>query len=331
MALTASKIEQLIEELSIASLRSWLKAQGFQHSANTKEEMVQRILKLHKKNAISEEQFEAAVSNIEEASGKRVMLFQVGDDQLKALAAETFEEHLAELGAKPATKAVRAPRLPSNPTRVYVTLVDGQIRAKWAETQTRIDADYHSLEFVKRKVTRIVVMVANMKSGFVELRYDKPEIRHIHNNNAEQYFKFYKELAEKLLGVNLARFEIRDALRSLVETEPRVVRIRVNQHRSKTDKAVRFVDRKGLSDVRDDAEWKAALAAGGTTRVYDDQAVYWVPAASNGLLSREVFTDIDAVTSTVRMDADCHEGEIEYAVSTIRAHQIKPSASSSPA
>ena len=127
----------------------------------------------------------------------------------------------------------------------------------------------------------------------------------------------------------LAPFEIRDALRSLVETEPRVVRIRVNDHRSKSDKAVRFVDRKGLSDVRDDAEWKAAHDAGGLTRVYDDQAVYWVPAASNGLLSREVYTDIDAVTSTVRVEADCHEGEIEYAVSRIRAHQIKPSASSS--
>ena len=331
MALTASKVAQLIDDLSIASLRSWLKSKGFQHSANSKEEMVQRILKLHKKNAISEDQFEDAVSDIEEASGKRVMLFQVPDDQLKALSAGTLQKHLSELGAKPATKPVRAPRLPSNPTRVYVTLTVKQIRAKWAETQTRLEPDYASEEFVKKKVTRLVVMVADVTNGFVELRYDKPEIRHIHNNNREQYFKFYKELAEKLLGVTLVPFEIRAALRSLVDTEPRVVRIRVNEHRSKTDKAVRFVDRKGLSDVRDDAEWKAALAAGGTTRVYDDQAVYWVPDASKGLLTREVFTDIDAVTSTVRVDADCHEGEIEYAVSTIRAHQIKPSASPSTA
>jgi hypothetical protein len=77
LALTAAKIAQLIDELSIASLRSWLKSQGFQHSANSKEEMVQRILKLHKKDAISEVQFEDAVSDIEEASAKRVMLFQV--------------------------------------------------------------------------------------------------------------------------------------------------------------------------------------------------------------------------------------------------------------
>ena len=161
LALTASKISQLIDALSIASLRSWLKFQGFPHSANTKEEMAQRILKLHKQGAISEEQFEAAVTDIEEASGKRVMLFQVPPDKMKSLAAESFTKHLADLGANPAAKSVRAPKLPSNPTRVYVTLSDKQIRSKWAETQTRIEPDYASLEFVKSKVTRIIVMVAD--------------------------------------------------------------------------------------------------------------------------------------------------------------------------
>ena len=105
------------------------------------------------------------------------------------------------------------------------------------------------------------------------------------------------------------------------------IHIQSNDHLTNTQKQVKFVDREGLGDVRDDPEWKAAQEAGGAGRVYDDQAVYWVPTASNGVLSREVFTDIDAVTSTVRMDADCHEGEIEYAVSSIRAHQNKASAS----
>ncbi len=327
MALTVSKIAQLIDDLSIAALRSWLKSQGLQHSANTKEEMVQRILKLHNKGAISEEQLEDAVSNIQEASGKRIVLFQVSDDQKKALSAKVFDKRLVDLGAKLAEKGVRAPKLPSNPTRVYVTQSDSQIRAKWAETQTRIEVDYASLEILTKKVTRIVVMATDTANGFVQLRYDKPEMRTIHNNNKDQYFKFYRDLAEGLLGVTLSRFEIRGALRSLVETEPRVVRIQSNDHLTKTQKQVKFVDREGLGDVRDDPEWKAAQEAGGAGRVYDDQAVYWVPAASNGALNREVFTDIDAVTSTVRMDADCHEGEIEYAVSSIRAHQNKASAS----
>ncbi len=72
----------------------------------------------------------------------------------------------------------------------------------------------------------------------------------------------------------------------------------------------------------------AAWTAGGTTRAYDGEAVYWLPEQSSGALNREVFTSIDARSSRVRVDADCHEDEIEYVVSKIREHQISASAAS---
>jgi len=331
LALTATKISHLIDELSIASLRSWFHSQGLDFSANTRDQLVERLLKLHQTGGLSEEELQSGVCNIEEASSKRIVLFELPEDKQHLVSPQQFGKHLAETGKKLSTKPSLAVKLPSSPTLVYVTHPGEQgpnslmpIRAKWAETQTRIVVDYSSLEFIKKKVTRIVVMVADLRTGLVQLRYDKPEIQHPHKNK-DDYFKYYRDLATALLGVEFSRFEIRDALRSLVDTQPRIVRIRVNQHRSKTDKSVRFVDRKGHSDVRDDPEWKAAYQAGSTTRAYDDQAVYWLPGPSNGALMREVFTDIDAVTSTVRVEADCHEGEIDYAVSTIRKHQIAPS------
>jgi hypothetical protein len=321
LALTVARIAQLIDEISIASLRSWLKSQGFEHSANTREQMAERLLKLLQNKSLSEEELESAVSNIEEASSKRIALCELPEVPKHLQTPAEFGKHLNGADKKLSQKPQRAPKLPSNPTLVYVTHSQNHIRAKWAETQTRIEVDYTTLEISQKKVTKVVVMVADLKTRLIQLRYDKPEIRHIHKTK-DDYLKYYRQQATALLGVEFSRFEIREALRSLVDTEPRVVRIRVNEHRSKTDKSVRFVDRKGHSDVRDDPEWKAAYEAGSTTRAYDDQAVYWLPSASNGVLNREVFTDIDAVSSTVRVDADCHEDEIDYAVSTIRKHQI---------
>lgn len=327
MALTETKIAHLIEEVSIASLRSWLKSEGLEYSASTRDQMAQRLFKLLQSGNLSEKELEMAVSNIEEASSKRIVLFELPEAAIFPTV-EKFANHLDDVGVKLSKELRRAPRLPAEPTLVYVmystAVSSNTIRAKWAETQTRIEVDYTSLQIVKDKVTRIVVMVADLKTRLLQLRYDKPEMRHSHKTK-DGYFKYYQDLAAALLGVEFSRFEVREALRSLVDTEPRVVRIRVNEHRSKTDKSVRFVDRKGKSDVRDDLEWKAAYTAGGTTRAYDDQAVFWIPSASNGVLNREVFTDIDAVTSTVRVEADCHESEIDYAVSTIRTHQIKAS------
>ena len=288
--------------------------------------MVRRLLDLVKENELSEDELDTAISNIEEASSKRIFLLEMPSER-ESLAAGEFEKRLQSIGKNVSKKQVRAPRLPSKPTLVYISHSPAEIRAKWAETQIRLEPDYASREIIEKKVTRVVVMVADLTTGIVQLRYDKPEIGIPSHTNKDEYFSHYRQLAEEILGVEFSRFEIRDALRSLVETEPRVVRIRVNEHRSKTDKSVRFVARKAHSDVRDDLEWKAAYEAGGQSRAYDDQAVHWLPDASNGMLNREVFSDIDAVISMIRVDADCHEGEIQYAVSNIRGHQIKASAS----
>lgn len=326
--LTAAKISHLIEGMSIAAWRSWLKEQGLEHSAGSKDQLIDRLLNLLKKGKLSDAELDSGVISIEEASSKRIALLQLPNDRKHLETAKDFEERLDRIGKKLSNKQERAPRLPGHPTLVYVTHVTrspAKIRAKWAETQTKVEADYVTREFLDKKVTKTIIMVADIGTGLVQVRYDKPEWQLPHKNR-EEYFKYYRDAAVELLGVDLAKFEIREALRSLVETEPRIVRIRVNLHRSKTDKSVRFVDRAGDGDVRDDPEWKAASEAGEKTRVYEDQAVYWLPETSNGVLSREVFTDIDAESSMIRVEADCHESEIQYAVSTIRAHQIKASA-----
>lgn len=329
MALTVAKIAQLIDEVSIAALRSWLKSVGFQRTASTREQMVKKLDSLLKKGDLSEQELMNGIINIEEASNKRAFLYQLAADgqhgHLQNQAA--FEKHLHDIGKTLSKEPKVAPKAPSKSTLVYIHYSPEQIRAKWAETHVRIKFHKASLDYEEESVTRIVALVVDIKTGFVQLRYDKPEDQNEHGNSKDGFFLYYRQLASELLGVELKQFETREALRRLIETEPRVVRIRISSHRSKTDKAVRFVSRTAKGDVRDDPEWKAAHQAGGDSRVYIDQQLHWLPAASNKKLNREVFTAVDALASMVRLDADCHEDEIQYAVSTIRENQIKASES----
>jgi hypothetical protein len=288
--------------------------------------MVKKIEKLLKKGELSEKQLERGICNIEEASSKRSFLLKLPSTAKQFESAPAFEKHLQNIGKSLSKEPKVAPKTPSKPTLVYITCSSKEIRAKWAETQTRIAVEKASLNFTETDVTRVIVLVMDLSTGLIELRFDKPEDKNRHNDSKDAYYAYYRQLASELLGGGLIQFETRGALRSLVETEPRVVRIRVSSHRSKTDKAIKFVARTAKTDVRDDAEWQAAYGVGEASRAYDDQAVYWLPGASHNSLTREVFTAIDAVNSMVRVEADCHEGEIQYAVSKIREHQIEASA-----
>jgi hypothetical protein len=118
--------------------------------------------------------------------------------------------------------------------------------------------------------------------------------------------------------MNLKPTDIRNALRSLVETEPRVIRLESKDFRTASNTRVRFSSK---TDVRDDGDWQVMHAEGGDSWAYDKEYVHWLPATSNGRLSREVFTAIDGRTGKLRVEADCHEEELEYAISTIRTHQ----------
>ncbi len=290
--------------------------------------MVRKLEKLLKKGELSEDQLKDGICSIEEASAKRTFLLKLQRVARQLQSPSGFEKHLDNIGKTLSKQRKLAPKKPSRPTLVYITHSSKEIRAKWTETHTKIEVEKASMKFTETDVTRVVVLVVDLSTGLVELRYDKPEDQNPHNNSKDEYFAHYRQAASELLGAELIQFETREALRSLVETEPRVVRIRVSSHRSKTDKAVKFVARTAKSDVRDDAEWRAAYDVGEASRAYEEQAVYWLPGRSTGSLTREVFTAIDGVGSMVRVEADCHEGEIEYAVSKIREHQGKASTAS---
>jgi hypothetical protein len=278
MPLNARQIEATIADISIAALRSWLKSRGRPYSANTREQIVQRLLKLLREEELSEAEFHEGLCDIEEASAKRISLYSLdreAEERLRDRGAFVLRLRRDGITTSATTKA--APRLPPQPTLVYVIHTPNAIRAKWAETQTRVEVDFVRQRFVRTKTTKIVVLVADIGSSGVQLRFDKPERDHVHRDLEGQsddslYFAFYFNKSSEILDTALNSLDLRNALRSLVETEPRVVRVESGDFRTASNSRVRFSTK---SDMRDDDDWKAMHEEGGDLWSYDGEFVHW--------------------------------------------------------
>jgi hypothetical protein len=322
------QIETAVADVSIAAVRAWLKARGLPHTAGTRRQLVERLSKLLREGKITEAELAAALASFEEASAKRVSIFTLDPVALEELRDEkAFANRLRRVGIALSGQAVPAPPRPTLPTLVYLLRRDLQIRGKWAETHTKVEVDFARRKLVYTPVVKITVLAADLDCGMVQVRCEKPERDHPHRDSSGQpdarlYAAFYLTKASEILGGALQPIDLRSALRSLVETEPRIVSIKLNDFRTAVNSRVRFASR---ADVRDDADWKAMHAEGGELWAYDGEHVYWLPEASGGCLERQVFTAIDARAGRLRLEADCHERELEYVVSKIREHQAKVS------
>jgi hypothetical protein len=320
MPLTRNQIEALLENKSIAAVRSWLKSLNLTHSANTKTELTERVFGLLQERELTEEGFRLGLLSLEEASGKRILLFDV---ECPENADEHFLRSLRRTEIRLSDNPKLAPNLPRNPTLVYVTKQERVIRAKWAETQESVEPDIERARFVRKPLTIVIVLVTDLNAKTSQIRFDKPEAIHSYkdgdgNSDDSLFFGHYVNAAASLLGMNLNPTDVRSALRSLVETVPRIIRLESKDFRTGSNSRVRFSSK---TDVRDDGDWQVMHAEGGNAWAYDREFVHWLPGPSGGRLNREVFTAIDGRTGKLRVEADCHEEELEYAISTIRSHQ----------
>ena len=129
-----------------------------------------------------------------------------------------------------------------------------------------------------------------------------------------EYRLFYLAKIRQLLACSLNAIDLRPILKSLSEQTPRPIELVMNKVRTAHDSKMRITNR---SDIRDDPDWKAAQTAGGNDWAHEEGAGEWLASASSQRISRNLFTEIDAVNGTLRFLADCHESELNYAISRI--------------
>jgi hypothetical protein len=315
-------VEQLLKGASIASVRSLLKSKGKQSTATSRRALTDLVAKLIEETALTFAEVEEGIIGIEEAGGKRIFLFDIQG----SVTLDKVKRRLSDLGLVVSGKRERAvPK--AKPSIVYVSLVGNILRVKWTEIHKKLKIVVSGDNNVSTRfepVAKIIVLVADLASEQAQIRLDRPEEYQPHRGKIKSegkaaYFSHYIAESEKILGGTLVKSELQNALKRLMSADPSPVRIQTDGHTNQRNNNYRISARNG--DIRDDEEWQAMYAKGGKTWAHDQHAFYWRPDQSNGSLSREVFSHVDSLRGAIRVEADCLDAEVDYAVGKIRKLQ----------
>lgn len=315
-----AEVEKLLRNASIASVRSWFKGQGKKLSARTRERMNLRVAAFIEKGEITFGEIEDGIAGIEEAGGKLILLYHFKERKTVAEIKTSLTSSGITIGSFRKMAALNPPQ----PALVYAKIDGDNVRVKWGETHQKAVVNYENNTVTYEPVTKVIVLTANLKTKKVEIRYDRPETIHPHSAIAKaksSYFDHYRQLSENILDVKLIPSELHKALKELIEESPSLVRLHRGGHLNERNNYFAGTLRTGNGDIREDPEYKAMYAKTGNAWSYEDQSFYWKPDQSAGKLTREVFSHIDAVTPSVRVEADCWDAEVEYAIKKIRDHE----------
>jgi hypothetical protein len=315
-----AQIERTLRDASIASVRSWVRAQGKRLGARTREKMIDRVTALIEKSELTLKDLDEAIVGIEEAGGKLIFLFEFQE----ACSASAVKARIAKMGISLSSARILAKPIRSGSAVTYALLDGDRLRIKWTEIHRKPKMDLEADTVVYDDVKKVIVLTADLKRKLVEIRYDRPETLHPHSSGAgskEAYFNYYRKLVEDALGVKLSASELQKALKRLIEMSPTPVRLHRGGHTNTRNNYFSGIVRGVGKDIREDDEYKAMYAKGGKAWAYEDQSFYWRPDQSRGKLNREVFSHVNTFDSSVRVDADCWDAEVDYAVEYFRQLQ----------
>jgi hypothetical protein len=316
------RLAPVIKDVSGPALKAWLKTRSLTSTAATKDDLANRLTKLVADGELKEAEIEAALIGFEESSGKRVYLFHF-DPTEGNFSTAALNKRLAALSVPlPATRKLAGDKAKPM-TAVYSTLEKDVLRVKWSERQKKVTLNEQTDQPQTSFVDKRIVFIADLAKGLVELRLDPPENRHTYEDASGRtteaaYYAAYTQRCEEIMGITLEKAELAGVIKALVAEEtPRVIRIHIDNHTNQ--KNFKWNVRASRLDMRDDPEWKAAYKAYGHTWAWDSQSFHWLPAPSGSKLQRELFSHLQAVEGFLKVNADCSDEEVEYAVAQVRA------------
>lgn len=316
------RVKPILDKVAVEGLRAWLKAIGLPAPALSRAAISDHIASLIVKKQLAEDALEAALIGFEEASDMRIYLFRMDKNEAKN-ARSALVNRLKQFAIPVVTERIFAGNKTHAMSPVYAQIEGGLLRVKWAEEQEMVRVNPQGTGLEKYPVQKRAVLISDFSAGTAELRLNPPENVHSYEDGsgrptAQAYYGAYLQKARDVLGCKVEAVELRTVIKSLVEEEdPRVVRIHIDDHT--TQKNYKTKTSGPRADIRDNPDWQLAYKKYGETWAWDAQSFYWLPKASSGFLTREVFTHIDAEEGFVKVNADCSNDEVEYVVSQIRA------------
>lgn len=319
---TIEAVSKLIARASIASVRVWLQSRDLPHTAPSRKKLETLLAGLIETGELKKSELENAIIGIEESGGKRIMFFDLLPKPSGPSSMTDIISGLTKAEITVSNEPALAPAHAKQGKLVYVTAHGNVLRLKWAEMHQAPVVDLNDDTITWDDVRKVIVLEADLTAKRAEIRFDKPEKKHPHETgigSQNSYYEAYRQKAEVILGYTLQPTELRPALKSLLESVPRVVKVHIEEHTNARRMRVKYVARSG--DVRDDPEWSQPHTVGGSSWAYDAPSFDWLTGPSSGTLKREFFSHADAATSTLRVLADCNEHEVKYAIHEIRSRQ----------
>jgi hypothetical protein len=311
------EIQILLGPFSLSSVQMWLRMQKLTYSASTREEIAKRVHDAINRGNLTLQAVTDGLIGIEESRSKTVHLVLVKDTKHIA---QKVDKQLSDLGIQPSPARILARVKSSTPKMVYAINTQKEFRMKWGEVQTRATFDRKKLEVAKKSIPVIFVFVLDKATGLAQLRYEPVEMAHSHTINdvptKQAYLNFYREKCENMTGLSFEPVELRDRLREILLKQPPVV-VPVTIATIAEDQQTLVYGSRSTADPRSLKDFKADMQADAQPRTFEKAPVRWQHAATNYKLYRDLWCHIDAQDATIRFDADCTEGEVDYVISQL--------------
>ena len=314
---TLPQIQMLIGPFTSSSVQMWLRMQKLTHSASTRGEIAKRVHDGINKGQLTLQGVVDGLIGIEESRSKTVHLVRVSEAKHFA---QKVDKQLTDLGTKLSPSRVLATVQSPTPKMIYAVNTPKEFRMKWGEIQTRATFDRKNLDIVKKSVPVLFVFMLDKTTGLGQLRYDSPQMVHSHQVNGvvkqQAYFDFYREKCENMTGLSFEPVDIRDRLREILLKQPPVVVPVTIATIAEDDQTIVYGSRSG-GDPRSRKDFKADMKEDAQPRTFEKAPLRWQHATTNYKLYRDLWCHIDALEGTVRFDADCTEGEVDYVISQL--------------
>jgi len=276
------------------------------------DQLAERIVSYVDTGKLTAADIKTFVRELREYGDKRVYLFKGDPAKLKKVTGDKFPNLITDLE--------EATLKSGSNQHVNYALVDSeQIRISYSETHRshQIDLAASTINWVH--VSRIVVIEANKKSGFVTVSLDAPGDQNPHGERSTDYFTYYLDRAKTDLACDLVSLDLYNALLKLEKnTHKDIVRL-ANRWATTTDGL--DVHMESNADMRDaQSFWDSQ----GTVALRKKEKLAWLASAkpqqgsqADGLI-REIRTEIYASPGMIRFTANTLSQEVAYVIDQVR-------------
>lgn len=315
-----------IKRIGLTSFQAWLKENDIQLPDASKN-LYDAVEEALDSGSLSVKQLHHAIAEIEESGDKKIRLFKAKNFKLLEANKSKILTTLKKKGIAPSDENWVIAHVGNNKgILIYMFWNNDILKIKFGEKHFDNIADPETSSFTREeKQIRIIIWI-DAKTGFTQLRLDTPGTIHGHKNDERKssepvYENYYVDLMKNLFpDLEFVDVDLNGVANHIEGKERDTFRLTKGVSTITQNAKQTFATAGRNTDVRDLPNYKGALAQGGAWRA-EDLTGYWIAAASNGDLKKDLFMRISRKTAHIRVQRGCLEKELQYGITKIREIQ----------